>query len=771
MKALTRSRTPILEDELFTLDEQISSSIKLESSTSLKSIHQGKVIRTSHLIDSSAFSQDYPIDTREADRLSLAWASASLQLQKASEQMPTAFYDYEQPYIAAKITQDITDTLALRRAIHSISNFYNTLGVYRSDFDKSFNDLMSRTAIYAMCEKAMMDYMGSVPWSVIDAEKKPVETAVDFLEYPNPQENFGTLLKMTIRDLMRYDAGVFVKSFSRGGRRGNLSPFSKAHANPGYLLELKSYSGPEFWKEIDRVPMSINIPTAGNVPIQMTEPNSSHYTGWWSHGYTVRYWQRSRTGVYLPFQPEELCYFMMYPVPDQIYGTDFIKFLRYQLQYLIESTKAAGVTFQNGVVPNMIWKHPQIRTTGQLTERIAQMQAELRGPMKFGGAMHLIGDEDISTAQFSLHDMEWLEGQKHFEQLVWAMWGFSPTEFIGESENRATAYVKRNITKSRLLYPLMYLVEQMFNREVLPYLQDYKKGWRFEFVKDIDLDDQQKISHTTSIRLGGYSVARSSGMKPSLAYKIAMRNESLSESDLSELDKEAEEQKEMMQGGMEGGMDGDPEGGDMDQGRYGQQGGENYESVNLQDGGQGNEEGKQRFGEDEEAEHKNTATKAFHPGVTNIEVLSEAGEFVKARVYVKNREDVPSGRTAYPGARGAFYYLTKIRKPHNISIGGPKNRSGSRSSGKEQHGNPQPQAPDLPGDSKKCVKITGNGVAFTAAEYSYGIESKAAKNDATKKFITWLKPQVKQLEEDDVIDEIKRLAKKEGLIVHECGTE
>ena len=56
----------------------------------------------------------------------------------------------------------------------------------------------------------------------------------------------------------------------------------------GYLTELKCYNGPEFWKEIDRVPMSINIPTGGNVPVQMTNSNSSHYNGWWSHGYTVR---------------------------------------------------------------------------------------------------------------------------------------------------------------------------------------------------------------------------------------------------------------------------------------------------------------------------------------------------------------------------------------------------------------------------------------------------------------------------------------------------
>ena len=589
MKALTRSKFDFDENDLLTIDERIISStrnvgtVELRNHESLKTKQTERIVYSQNMIDSGNYSREVPINTAEADRLALAMVNVTDRLAKASENMPVGGYDYNTPYIAAKTAEDITDTLALRRAIHSISNFYNTLGVYRSDFDKNFNDLMSRTAIYAMCEKAMMDYMGSVPWNVIDRDKKSVENAVEFLKYPNPQENFGTVTKMTMRDLMRYDAGAMVKSFSVGGRRGDHNKYSVDHPNKGYLLELKSYSGPEFWKEIDRVPMNISVPVAGNVPIQMNQQNSAHYTGWWSHGYTVRYWQRSRTGVYLPFQPEEVCYFMMYPTPDQIYGTDFLKYLRYQLQYLIDSTKAAGQTFANGVVPNLIWKHPQVRSTDQLTQRIAQMQAELKGPMKFGGAMHLVGEESLETMKFSLHDMEWLEGQKHFEQLVWAMWGFQPSEFIGDSANRATAYVGRNITKSRLLYPLMRLFEDMINREILPYLQNYKKGWHFEFIKDIDLDDQQKLAHTTSIRWGSFSVARNSGVKPSLAYRATVLNEGLSESDLAEMDEQWQQQQQAMM------MGGEPmDAGDQDAGRYGT-GSEGYQPVSFSDYGQGGE--------------------------------------------------------------------------------------------------------------------------------------------------------------------------------------
>ncbi|CAK0772469.1 hypothetical protein CCP3SC15_4580002 [Gammaproteobacteria bacterium] len=296
----------------------------------------------------------------------------------------------------------------------------------------------------------------------------------------------------------------------------------------------------------------------------------------------------------------------------------------------------------------------------------------------------------------------------------------------------------------------MTLFEDMINREILPYLQDYKKGWKFEFIKDIDLDDQQKLAHTTSIRWGSYSVARNSGIKPSLAYRAAILNEHLSESELTEMDEQAEQQQQAMQGGVQ-------DGGDMDQGRYGA-GSEGYQPVTFSDYGQGGENTEQRMGESEETEHK--TVKALSTDSPDIEILSENGDIVKARVYVKDLQSVPKGRTAYPGARGKYYYITKIQKPSGRKTGSP-----SPSSDKSPKGNPHPEPPNMPGDAKKMVKISGNGVALTAAEYSYGVEGMAAKNAQTMKFVREAKSKLAGLPEEKQIDELKRLAKDEGLMV------
>ena len=113
-----------------------------------------------------------------------------------------------------------------------------------------------------------------------------------------------------------------------------------------------------------------------------------------------------------------------------------------------------------------------------------------------GSTLHLVKDEEVETLSHKLHDMEWLEGQKFMAQLVWSMWGFQPQEFVGESANRATAYVSRNITKSKMLYPIMKYLEATFTREILPYLDGYKKGMRFVFEVEQDLDDTIKVAET-----------------------------------------------------------------------------------------------------------------------------------------------------------------------------------------------------------------------------------------------------------------------------------
>jgi|GEM_PF-2544410 len=352
----------------------------------------------------------------------------------------------------------------MRRAIYSVNSYLNIFGIPRANFWKSDNDRLARNAIYAVCEKRIMDTIETAEWEVTNNNKVPVEFAEKFLKRPNPQDTFQTLIKQTIPDILRYDQAAWVKVRSIAGN----------------LLELKAYSGPEFWIEVDN--------QFGNVMGQY----GLNYFGPWSHGYVKRYWQHSRPGVYIPFAPTDVCMIMMYKRADSIYGTDFIQQLKWQLEYMIDSTKAAGMTFANGIGPSLVWKHPDLSSIEQLEERNMEVELENKGPENFGNILHLLGQEEISTVFPELMHMQWLEGQKFISSIIWAMFGFSESEFTSGDANRATAYINQNITKSKMLAPILRHLETVINTEILPELDGYQADWEFRFKPIVELDDLLK---------------------------------------------------------------------------------------------------------------------------------------------------------------------------------------------------------------------------------------------------------------------------------------
>lgn len=424
-------------------------------------LHQMKKAYTAAVRAWKAPSPQQVLEEDTAHRRAIALRKATDIVASSSKRYYMTEVD-EQEALEIRAKQLMNDPQ--RRAIYSVNSYLNIFGIPRPNFWKSDNDRLARNAIFAVCEKRIMDTIETIEWDVTDDNKESVLSAVQFLKNPNPQDTFQTLIKQTIPDLLRYDQAVWVKT----------------RAIAGNLLEMKAYSGPEFWIEVDNKFSEV-----------MGQYGLSYY-GPWSHGYVKRYWQHSKPGVYIPFSVNDVCMLMMYKKADSIYGTDFLQQLKWQLEYMIDSTKAAGMTFANGVGPSLIWKHPDLSSITQLEERNIEVELENKGAENFGNILHLIGQEEISTVFPELMHMQWLEGQRWISEIIWAMFGFSSSEFTSGDVNRATAYINQNITKSKMLAPILRHLETVINTEVLPELDGYQEGWTFAFKPVQELDDKLK---------------------------------------------------------------------------------------------------------------------------------------------------------------------------------------------------------------------------------------------------------------------------------------
>ena len=547
----------------------------------------------------SPFIQKPPY-TPKIDELALVKAQSTQE--SIWNTLGRSWYDFDKIKIQNEIYGDINETDAIRRAISSISNYWNALGIYRQDFDKAECDRLAQNAYYSIAEKAIIDYISTLEWGVKDKDGNPIESAEEFIAYPNPQDEFQVLLKAMLRDLIRYDAGTWIKSFNKKGE----------------LVEMKAYLGTEFWKMIDK-PM-FDLP-------QPRWDQGVYYNNYISHGYTRLFWQRSRPGIYVPFQPEEVCYFCMYPKSDDVYGRSFIQDLKYQIQYLIDSTRAAGKTFENGVVPSLIWNHPDVMDRNTLYERIQQVDAANKGTYKFGSMLHTVSNEKVETLSHKLIDMQWLEGQRFVAQLIWGMWGFPASEFIESQTNRATAYVQRNVTKSKTLYPILSYIERKINREVLRYLPGYQPDWKFAFLKDVDLEDHQRIAQINSIKVNTFSQLVQTGVPRETALKLSSIGDTLSEEEIANLDGgenigQTSETKE----------NGTPE--SLHEGRYSDP---NYVPMDNQTGNTGKTRSNEIDDSDEAYDANPTTTR-------------------KAKRYVKDPSQAPVGIEVKLGERGGMFY-------------------------------------------------------------------------------------------------------------------
>src|SRR5512137_194622 len=149
--AIPKNKLSFSESELLSLDERI------------EQVKQPQVIEkaetlTVPVVRGLAEEPDIVLNEAQLDKLFLGLDHeiAMGYLLKAasggSRQIVPSFYEGGEVYIATKEEEDVTDTKGYRRAIHTISNYYNTLGIFRDDFDKQLNDKMARNAYYAIGE-------------------------------------------------------------------------------------------------------------------------------------------------------------------------------------------------------------------------------------------------------------------------------------------------------------------------------------------------------------------------------------------------------------------------------------------------------------------------------------------------------------------------------------------------------------------------------------------------------------------------------------------
>jgi hypothetical protein len=325
----------------------------------------------------------------------------------------------------------------------------------------------------------------------------------------------------------------------------------------------------------------------------------------------------------------------------------------------------------------------------------------------------------------------------------------------------------------------MDFIEKKMDREVLPYLKGYRKGWKFLFLRDVDLDDDQKIAQTSSVRAGTVAQYIGLGFTASQAMRLSGLQDELKLMDEQSLD------DQIFQFNLQQAV-----GGEADMGSEGEMGrydGENagtggYVPVNVSDYGQGGENTEQRFGEKEEKEYRKGESEEKSKDViqiTNRIRKKDAEKVVKAKVYINSPSEAPKGRTVKRGARGGYYYITSEKQPAH-----PKNPAGRQAKPRMKHKHregwgvkvkddtepkdfEEPEPPDVGGATRYLI-VEGDDVSFYLMDFNGKVSAEALANEASRAFIDQIRGCFRSGDKEgdiDMFDCISKRAKSLGLIV------
>jgi len=296
--------------------------------------------------------------------------------------------------------------------------------------------LLGHSTYVWQCKKRIADAVVSCPWQILpndpDRPNKQMIKKIDsFLRY-HPNENnetFNTIIFSVMMDILDLDAGIIVKVFGKYAKNK--------------LLQIYSRDGSTILKEVDK------------------------------YGRLVKYWQYDyRTIEPVEIPSREIVYLSRNPRSDSPYGESPLETIMLIVRNLVKGVEMQELIHRKGGIPSGI-----IALEGMGKEDFDAFKAWWQDKMKnkvYQRAMVNVPAKWLPLIT-SFRDLEFLDTQKWFAELVYRTFGVPP-EGLGVRTREAKGApqeVYRKFMKETVL-PYLQLTEQAINQQIIPHF--YPEG-------------------------------------------------------------------------------------------------------------------------------------------------------------------------------------------------------------------------------------------------------------------------------------------------------
>jgi len=309
--------------------------------------------------------------------------------------------------------------------------------------------------------KAIKDSIVGLDWDIVNCDKEDKRTYKQFKDkvklFLNKinmnNDDVEDLVYILINDLCEIDAGSINKIFTADsyeekiidlyddwgkylgkGKRTVLKPFGQRK-----LLYLQLVDPATYLKKVD---IYKNI------------------QGYFQYSFT------NPMGAPKYFEPDELVYLMKNRRSDNVYGFSPVESIQQVLELLMQSTRWNKDYFKNNAIPDGM-----VGLVGANPDSMKQFKNMWEKEAKGKAHKLLFHNTNVDFQSFTstAKDMEWLEGQKWYHWLVFAIFGISPVEAgFFQGVNQGNQEGQERISIKNGIKPYYHLIERALNKFIIP---------------------------------------------------------------------------------------------------------------------------------------------------------------------------------------------------------------------------------------------------------------------------------------------------------------
>lgn len=371
---------------------------------------------------------------------------------------------------------------------------------------------LGRTPQARMAKQTLIDEITSIPWDMIPIDKEKdidqgmqnrIDEITSFLNNPNTNsESLSYLFRIMLEDVYDLDSGILTKEFNESGRMVELRA-----VDSGTFLKNPDIYG-KFTDRADIIFNGVigsdrdgNIDTtirpldALNAAMSFQErpglsvDNAKERAAYFQFGVQAH-------AKPIAFGRREIVWFEKNPQPDQIYGKSPVETILEVLQSLKYSIEYNLDYFEDNNVPKGFISMPGAddEELNAFRDRWNELQLKTNNEGLLKKNFHRVPITNSENAnfirvQFSAEELQLIESQKWFSNLVFATYGVSPSELgFTENSNLATEVNQSRVTRRKGILPMLKMIEFYMNSKVI-------SEWGFDDLEfkfnTFDIEDEK----------------------------------------------------------------------------------------------------------------------------------------------------------------------------------------------------------------------------------------------------------------------------------------